>query len=51
MRDYSLKYVTLEGEEAGSRKCDREEGGKEHVTSHLWNFFIIHMKPDIESDV
>jgi len=46
----SIKYVMLEGE--GPRRCDsflREGSRAWYVT--LFKFVIIHMKPEIESNV
>jgi len=43
----SIKYVTLEK----VWQFATGEGVQEHVTSHLFKFFVIHMKREIESDV
>ena len=40
----------LEGEGGGLRRCDKGEGESRSCDVTPFNFFIIHIKPEIEND-
>ena len=47
---HKVRHARGEGVREGVTVCDRGKGQK-LVMSHFLNLFIIHIKPEIESDV